>query len=47
MTGSLQIAELVEHPGAILVQWFDEVMFLHFHSFHWILNQNGGDLIPG
>ena len=25
MTGSLQIAELVEHPGAILVQWFDEV----------------------
>ena len=34
MTGSLQIAELVEHPGAILVQWFDEVMFLCFHS--WI-----------
>lgn len=24
MTGSLQIAELVEHPGAIMVQWFDE-----------------------
>ena len=32
MTGSLQIAELVEHPGAILVQWFDEVMFLCLHS---------------
>ena len=31
MTGSLQIAELVEHPGAILVQWFDEVMFLCIH----------------
>lgn len=31
MTGSLQIAELVEHPGAILVQWFDEVRFLKFH----------------
>ena len=31
MTGSLQIAALVEHPGAILVQWFDEVMFLQFH----------------
>ena len=25
MTGSLQIAELVEQPGAILVQWYDEV----------------------
>lgn len=24
MTGSLQIAELVEQPGAILVQWYDE-----------------------
>lgn len=25
MTGTLQIAELMEHPGAILVQWYDEV----------------------
>ena len=25
MTGTLQIAELTEQPGAILVQWFDEV----------------------
>lgn len=24
MTGTLQIAELMEHPGAILVQWYDE-----------------------
>ncbi|KAJ7375636.1 Cytokine receptor-like factor 3 [Desmophyllum pertusum] len=24
MTGSLQVAELLEHPGAILVQWYDE-----------------------
>ena len=26
MTGSLQIADLIEQPGAILVQWYDEVM---------------------
>ena len=25
MTGTLQIAELTEQPGAILVQWYDEV----------------------
>ena len=25
MTGSLQIADLAEQPGAILVQWYDEV----------------------
>lgn len=31
MTGSLQVAELLEHPGAILVQWYDEVKYLQFH----------------
>ena len=30
MTGSLQIAELLEQPGAILVQWYDEVLVLDF-----------------
>ena len=28
MTGSLQISELLEQPGAILVQWYDEVRLL-------------------
>ena len=30
MTGSLQIADLVEQPGAILVQWYDEVITIFF-----------------
>ena len=25
MTGTLQVTELLEQPGAILVQWYDEV----------------------
>ena len=33
MTGSLQIVDLVEQPGAILVQWYDEVMTISILIF--------------